>query len=80
VDLPLPELHHQVSSPLSPSVTCGSSSLLSLRILTEFQQSHKLAMYQKLYTTIAVFAILFVLVSFLMSLSAPSSLPCPSLD
>jgi hypothetical protein len=34
-------------------------------------------MYQKLYSTIAVFSLLFVLVSFLMSLSESLLLPLP---
>lgn len=40
-----------------------------IRILTEFQQTHKLKMYERLYNTIATFSVLFILISFLMSMS-----------
>mmetsp|Transcript_19321 Transcript_19321/g.27777 ORF Transcript_19321/g.27777 Transcript_19321/m.27777 type:complete len:508 (-) Transcript_19321:109-1632(-) len=40
----------------------------TIRILTEFQQTHKLDMYNRLFSTIGLFSILFIVVSVLMSL------------
>lgn len=49
----------------------------TIRILTEFQQTHKLKMYERLYNTIATFSVLFILISFLMSMKTSGVLKFP---
>jgi hypothetical protein len=49
----------------------------TIRILTEFQQTHKLEMYNHLFSTIAVFSVLFILVSLLMSMKTSGVLQFP---
>jgi hypothetical protein len=41
----------------------------TIRVLNEFQQTHKLEMYDRLWITIGVFVFQFLVVSFIMSLS-----------
>ena len=41
----------------------------TIRVLNEFQQTHKLEMYDNLWITIGIFVVQFLLVSVIMSLS-----------
>ncbi len=49
----------------------------TLRVLSEFRQSYKLQLYQRLATTIAVFASLFALVTFFVMMDQYSLITWP---